>query len=375
MATAIFLSLAACGGLPDSDAGSKVSELPDVTVDETPVIEEETVETPEPTTASETRTLSVDEFENLLSQMPVHVISTKYTVQDEQYKSLYPDILQAVLQNDTSYDIKNAVVAFVAWDKNNLPVKIKGTIDFSDGAYIKQVNYSDINLVPGSTYGETSGYQIDETCGIQTFKAVVVSFETFDSDIWENPYYDEWCKLYEGVKYTDDLKIDVAIEDAGFEPTAQNADQGDSNIMEDELVAEIESQEFRVISTKYVVQDTKYKSLYPDMLQAVLQNDTSYDIKNAVVAFVAWDKNNLPVKIKGSIDFSDGSYIKLVNYNDINMIPGATYGESSGYEVDDACGIQTFKAVVVSYETFDGVTWQNPLYDDWCKLYEGVKLK
>ena len=144
---------------------------------------------------------------------------------------------------------------------------------------------------------------------------------------------------------------------------------------EDKLLSQIDAQELKVIKTKYIVQDEKYKSLYPDMLQAVIQNDTSYDIKNAIVAFVAWDSNNLPVKIKGSIDFSDGSYIKKINYGDINLVPGKKFGESSGFEIDENCNIKTFKAIVVSYETFDGTTWENPLYEDWCEFYEGVKLQ
>lgn len=144
---------------------------------------------------------------------------------------------------------------------------------------------------------------------------------------------------------------------------------------EDKLLSQIDAQELKVVKTKYVVQDEKYKALYPDMLQAVIQNDTSCDIKNALVAFVAWDSNNLPVKIKGSIDFSDGSYIKEVNYGDINLVPGKKFGESSGFEVDENCNIKTFKAIVVSYETFDGTTWENPLYEDWCEFYEGVKLQ
>lgn len=142
----------------------------------------------------------------------------------------------------------------------------------------------------------------------------------------------------------------------------------------EELETQLSEQELKITSTNYIVQDERYKALYPDMMQAILQNNTEHDIKNAVVAFVAWDENNLPVKIKGNIDFSDGSYIKQCNYGDINLIPGGTFGESSGFEVDESCGIKTFKAIVVSYETFTGVKWTNPLYNDWCKLYEGVKL-
>lgn len=323
-------------------------------------------------------TMGIADFENLLLEMPVFVKSHKYVVQDEKYKALYPDMLQAVLQNNTIADIKNAVVAFVAWDKNSLPIKIKGSSSYSDGAYIQEVSYNDINLIPGETYGESSGYSVDEDCGIETFQAIVVSFESFDGDTWENPYYNAWRALYEGVKYNDDLSTEFAIVDIDFETTEKignpdDTDGTDATMQEEELLAQIEQQEVRVVKTKYVVQDTRFKSLYPDMLQAILQNDSSYDIKNAVVAFVAWDKNNLPVKIKGSWDYSDGAYIQQVAYNDINLIPGETYGKSSGYEIDEDCGIETFQAIVVSYETFDGETWDNPCYDAWCALYEGAK--
>ena len=189
-------------------------------------------------------------------------------------------------------------------------------------------------------------------------------------------YYDELCNLYEGIKYSDGITVEVKIEDVNFDVNQENTEKDTTDsISETEIISQIKAQEFKVISTKYVVQDEKYKSLYPDMLQAVIQNNTSFDIKNAVVAFVAWDENNLPVKIKGSIDFSDGSYIRMVNYGDINMVPNSTFGESSGFAIDETCGIKTFKAIVVSYETFEGTIWNNPLYDDWCKLYEGAKLK
>ncbi len=53
-----------------------------------------------------------------------------------------------------------AVVAYVAWDENNLPVKIEGDMDFNGGSYVKEVNFDGINLVPGGTFGENSGYSI-----------------------------------------------------------------------------------------------------------------------------------------------------------------------------------------------------------------------
>jgi len=338
------------------------------------------------------KSYTVQEFESLLSKLPVSVKTTKYVVQSDEYKALYPDMLQAIFRNNTTVDIKNAVVAFVAWDKNGLPVKIQGQFDFTEGEYVKTVKYDDINLVPNGTYGNESGFNVDEGCSADLIKAIVVSYETFDGEKWENPLYDEWKKLYEGVKYSEEATIEVSEKDVVL-LTSENKEENDApensanesvneepkeeekELTAEEILAQIDEQEVRVTSTKYVVQDTEYKALYPDMLQAILENNAEYDIKNVVVAFVAWDKNDLPVKIKGRFDFSGGSYIKKVNYNDINLIPGGTFGKSSGFEVDESCGIKTFKAVVESYETFEGEIWENPLFDEWCELYEGVKLK
>ncbi|MCD4713394.1 MAG: DUF5780 domain-containing protein [Clostridiales bacterium] len=98
------------------------------------------------------------------------------------------------------------------------------------------------------------------------------------------------------------------------------------------------------------------------------------DIENGVVAFVAWDDNKLPMKIKGRINFTEGAYVKLVNYNDINLVPGKTYGHDSGFELEENHIIKTFKAIVVSYKSFNGVIWDNLLFEDWKSVYEGNRM-
>ena len=82
------------------------------------------------------------------------------------------------------------------------------------------MNCNDINLIPDSSFGGDSGFALDQNNTIEKFEAVVQSFETFSGDTWVNPYYDEWCKLYESVKYSDDLTVEVKIEEnAGFDKT------------------------------------------------------------------------------------------------------------------------------------------------------------
>lgn len=162
---------------------------------------EEGKETSEPTKEEE-----IQDLDSLLqdtSKVDITVLETIYTVQDEEYKSLYPDLLQAIIQNNTDRDIKDAVIAFVAWDVNNLPVKLRGTIDFGDGSYIKEVSYNGINLIGGATYGENSGFEIDESINVDEFKAIVISYEDFDGETWDNPYYKNFKEKYEGKKYSE----------------------------------------------------------------------------------------------------------------------------------------------------------------------------
>ncbi len=381
MVFSLMTFLSGCAKVSDAPANDTASTSDEVSGSadvESENVESENTENETETTQVEAIEMSAIDFEELLTKLPLAVVSTNYVVQDDEYKSLYPDLLETVILNNTDQDIKDAVIAIVAWDENNLPVKIKGNIDFADGTYIKEVNYSDINLAAGSNFGEGYGFAVAESIKISTFKVVPVSFTTFDGDSWMNPYYDEWTALFEGEKLVEDMKVEVIIDESQhvFEKSDAEESQESTNdeASEAELLGQLEQQELKVTETKYTIQDENYKSLYPDLLQAVLKNDTEFDIKNAVIAFVAWDENKLPVKIKGNMDFSDGSYVKLVNYSDINLVPGNTYGSESGFELDEHHTIETFKAIVVSYETFDGTTWDNPLFDDWKKLYEGKKI-
>lgn len=213
-----------------------------------------------------------------------------------------------------------------------------------------------------------------QSCKVASFKPVVLSFETFDGDKWENPYVDSFREAYEGKKYSDDIKIEVEMKDTAFAKSGTPADTVVESTSAEELEASLASQPVFVSSTQYVVQDNQYKSLYPDLLQAIVQNNSEDDIRDAVVAFVGWDTNGLPVKIKGQMSFNDPTYVTEVLFEDINLVPGSSYGDSQGYAVDENCGITTIKAVVVSYTTFEDKTWENPDYKAFCDLYGGKRL-
>ena len=160
-------------------------------------VQSDTNEVKEEDKKEEKKEMSPSELETALNNQPVKITRTEYISQNKQF--LQPDFLSAVFQNDSGVDIKNAVLGYVAWDSNNLPVKIQSQYDFTDGEYFKKVNYSDVNLVNGASYGENGGLSIGND-NIAKFKAIVVSYTDFDGNIWDNPLLEEFQKLYEDKK-------------------------------------------------------------------------------------------------------------------------------------------------------------------------------
>ena len=188
------------------------------TTEATTTTTEVTEATTTETTISRTITVNQSQLASLLKKQPLSITKTKYLVQHKYYKALYPDMLQAILFNRSKEDIKDAVIAFVAWDKNNLPVKIKGNIDYTDGEYIRYVSYSGINLVHGKTYGRRSGFEVDYSCRIKKVKAIVVQYETFDGKTWYNPYMTAWSNMYGGgKKLSNNLSTEVTLTDEDYE--------------------------------------------------------------------------------------------------------------------------------------------------------------
>lgn len=159
-------------------------------------------------------------------------------------------------------------------------------------------------------------------------------------------------------------------------PTSGKEKRESTVIKKQELTAEelqraLSEQPLAVDATNCLVQSTKYKAIFPDMLQAVIVNHTDCEIKRAVVAFAAWDEDGLPVKIKGRFAFDAPTYIKEVRYDNIHLVSGGRYGEYDGFGISKSLCIKSVKAIAVSYETLDGEKWENPYYADFKNRYEG----
>lgn len=112
-------------------------------------------------------------------------------------------------------------------------------------------------------------------------------------------------------------------------------------------------------------------------VSVIVKNNSGTDIKDVFYAMAGWDGNNLPM-ILYTYKPEDGTgYVVETHFGDANIVDGGTYGEGLlfGIKEQTASRLETFKAVVVKYEDFEGNTWENPYYSDWIEMYKEKKLE
>lgn len=131
-----------------------------------------------------------------MAEQLVEVESAKITVQDPQYKALYPDMIQVIVNNKSEKTIKNMQVGALGFDNNGYPLKIKTQLSLSGGDYEFVGNAEDVNIVAGGRFGDNVGWDLDENHGISKVLACVKNVTFYDGSRWDNPYYQYWLDEY-----------------------------------------------------------------------------------------------------------------------------------------------------------------------------------
>lgn len=129
-----------------------------------------------------------------------------------------------------------------------------------------------------------------------------------------------------------------------------------------------------VENTRILVQSTDYKTLYPDMFEVVIKNNSGKTIRSYKVSMLGWDSNGYPLKIKQSFLDNVGSYEFLGQADNVNVIDGKTFGKNSGWSLEEGHNISKTKAVVIEAEFYDDSIWENPYYEFFLKEFEGKPI-
>lgn len=132
-------------------------------------------------------------IENYRKEQLLSVESATITIQDENYKSLYPDMMTIIVKNNSEKTVKSYDVSILGYDANGYPMKVKGKYD-STGVYEFEGTAEDANIVAGGVYGKDKGWNLYRTHGLSNIIAIVKNVTFYDGTTWDNPYYEYWIK-------------------------------------------------------------------------------------------------------------------------------------------------------------------------------------
>ena len=154
-------------------------------------------------------------------------------------------------------------------------------------------------------------------------------------------------------------------------PTATPTPTPEQTKSPEKIMELLKSVEVPIIESKKVVQNEKYKALYPDMLAAIIKNNAADTIKNLQVSFLAYDEGGYPIKPKMQFSFDEPTYEVIGTADDANIKVGKTFGEDYGWKLDDesASKVAYVLACVKSAELYNGQTWTNKYYQDWLDTF------
>lgn len=320
MCLAMVVSLAACG----------LSDVGDL------------IESPEQ------KKTNFESFRKSLNEQNAVALDAELLTQDNGSKMLIADV-----KNNTTFELTEIKIAFVAWGSTGTPV----TLSYEDGNsyYVVETDMEGLVIEGSQRWYADMGLEVSSISPIDYVEAIVMSYKA-NGTVWENPLYEQWGKYFNGEELEDYMKLP--------EPTV------------DELKLEYEDLKTQIVKQNAVAMES---GLYPQsdgsiMLITDVKNNTAFELSNVVVAFAGFAEDGTPVKLVGA-SATEGYYVQEISLTDLTVEAGGYWVGDLGYALSqESASIVRVEAIVMSCKV-NGEAWVNPLYARWKNTFLGEKLE
>ena len=258
-----------------------------------------------------------------------------------------------------------------------------------------ELNNSNIAFEKGLVYENTD----DTYNAILEFKKVIPSDKNYsiaqekldyNMDIFKQETINSMEAYVLAGDYDGGLKLVENRNDLFYaDEDIRNYETKFNNMKEEHRIQKLkDEQKAVVISTRMGVQHKTNKKKYPDMLLAVVKNNSDKTIKTFNLSFLTFDAEGNPLSTRHptfdeKFEFNTVPYYKTPDpkhrleclYDSDEVLPGKRTSERYGWELsEDHPAISTILACVSDVTYTDGTTWRNEYFDIWLKQYENKKL-
>lgn len=122
------------------------------------------------------------------------------------------------------------------------------------------------------------------------------------------------------------------------------------------------------LDAEFIVQDDGSKMLIADV-----KNNTTFELSEIKIAFAAWNEFGTPVYL-GSKD-GTSYYVVETDMKGVVIEGSQRWYADMGLAVNSTItSIDYVEAIVMSYKA-NGTVWENPLYEQWGKYFNGEDLE
>ncbi|MBR0467148.1 MAG: hypothetical protein IJJ40_06660 [Clostridia bacterium] len=176
------------------------------------------------------------------------------------------------------------------------------------------------------------------------------------------------CSCGSSKKVTNENNTEKTISEASEQETSEDKDEEPVDKIDLDGLSEIESKDkSKVKITKKEVQEDAVSGFTMrggDALNLTVSNDSNSDVTEFTIYIVGYDEKDGLTEVQPSMSVSIGNLPYIQSFKSTETTIKAGKSEKIGLEVD-ADKFVGVKAIVASYTTSSGETYENPIAEDW----------